>query len=126
MTSIHYYFLTVLPPIIETQPNSTSAQAGRTVTFSVVASGVGLTYQWFGPGGVALSDVPQEIAGARTPTLQIFNIQLDDEGTYQVRVSNAGGSVSSQFIILRIGKCINIFLHSFKQLLYTVRIFFHS
>ena len=99
---------TVLPPVIETQPNSTSVQAGRTVTFLVVASGVGLTYQWFGPGGVALSDVPQEIAGARTPTLQIFNIQLDDEGTYQVRVSNSGGSVSSQFIILTISKCIKL------------------
>ena len=71
----------------------------------MVASGEELTYQWFGPGGVALSDVSEEIAGARTSSLQILNIQSDDEGPYQVRVSNAGGSVSSAFIILTISEC---------------------
>ena len=108
---LYCYFTPVLPPIIERQPNSTSVQAGETVTFTVVASGEGLTYQWFGPGGVALSDVPEEIAGATASSLQIFNIQLDDEGTYQVRVSNAGGSVSSQFIFLTFSKCTYCILH---------------
>ena len=69
-----------------------------------MASGEGLTYQWFGPGGVVLSDVSGEIAGATTATLQIFNVQSDDVGRYQVQVSNVGGSVNSEFASLTISK----------------------
>ena len=70
----------------------------------MVASGEGLTYQWFGPGGVLLSNMPGEIAGVNTDTLQIFNIQSDDVGSYRVQVSNSGGSVNSDSVNLTIGK----------------------
>ena len=75
---------------------------GGSATFTVTASGEGLTYQWFGPGGVALSDTSGEIAGATTVTLQLFNIQSNDAGSYQAQVSNAGGSVNSVIITLTI------------------------
>ena len=70
----------------------------------MVVSGEGLSYQWFGPGGVALSDVAGKITGATTSTLQIFTAQLNNEGNYQVRVSNTGGSVVSDSANLTISK----------------------
>ena len=73
----------------------------------MVASG-GLIYQWFGPDRNPLSDVSGEITGTSTPTLQILNVQSDDVGSYRVRVTNAGGSVVSDTVVLRIGKlCLN-------------------
>ena len=77
--------------------------AGGSATFTVVASG-GLAYQWFGPGGMILSDVSGEITGTTTAILQIFNVQSDDVGSYQVQVSNVGGSVNSEFASLTISK----------------------
>ena len=70
----------------------------------MVASGGGLTYQWFGPGGVALSDIPRKIAGSGSSNLQIMNVQLNDIGDYQVHVSNAFGSVDSLVVSLTIGE----------------------
>ena len=90
-------------PEIETQPSNVSIGAGGSASFTVVASGQGLTYQWFGPDGVALSDIPGEIAGATTATLQIFNVQSNDTGSYQVQVFNVGGSVNSTSFSLTTG-----------------------
>ena len=70
----------------------------------MVASGEGLSYQWFGPRGAPLSDTPGEIAGATTATLQLLSIQSNDVGSYQVQVSNAGGSVNSDSVSLTIGR----------------------
>ena len=100
----YFLFLTVRAPLIVLQPRMVSVGVGGSATFTVVASGEGLTYQWLGPGGVALSDMPGEIAGATTSTLQIFNIQSNDAGSYQVRVSNTGGSVTSDPASLIIGR----------------------
>ena len=97
-------FFLVLPPVIETQPRSISIGSGRSATFTVVASRRELTYQWFGPGGVALSDTPGKITGATTATLQIFNIQSGDAGSYQVHVSNIGGVIESDEVTLTFGK----------------------
>ena len=72
----------------------------------MVASGQGLIYQWFGPGGVNLSDISGEISGATTATLQILNVQSDDLGSYQVHISSAGGSVTSNIVTLMLGRLI--------------------
>ena len=98
------YSTVVSPPVVETQPTSIGIGIGGSTTFTVVASGEGLTYQWFGPGGVTLSDIPGEISGATTATLQIFNIQSNDLGNYRVRISNVGGSVDSSSVTLSFGK----------------------
>ena len=97
-------FTAVLPPTIEIHPRSTSIGAGGSAIFTVVASGRELTYQWFGPGEVTLSDTPGKITGATTATLQIFNIESGDAGNYKVQVSNIGGSVESDVVTLTIGK----------------------
>ena len=96
-------------PEIETQPSNVSVGAGGSASFTVMASGQGLAYQWFGPDGMALSDIPGEIAGATTATLQIFNVQSNDTGSYQVQVFNAGGSVNSTSFSLTTGMRIILF-----------------
>ena len=92
--------------------------ASRSATFTVVAAGEGLTYQWFGPGGMILFDVLGEIAGATTATLQIFNVQSDDVGRYQVQVSNVGGSVNSEFsnVAISKGKLYLLFISLYNHL----------
>lgn len=96
--------LAVSPPTIEEQPEDVRATPGGMATFTVVASGEGLTYEWFGPGGVALSDSAGEIEGATAATLRILNVQPDDGGDYRVRISNGGGSVDSERVVLVVGK----------------------
>ena len=111
------YSTIVLPPVVEMQPTNIGVGGGRSATFTVVTSGEGLSYQWFGPGGVALSDTLGEIVGATTATLQIFNVQSDDLGNYQVRISNIGGSVDSNLVTLSFSKfekiCKTMYLFNF-------------
>ena len=73
---------------------------GGTATFTVVATGEELIYQWFGPGGVRLVNTPGEITGATSATLGILNVQFEDFGDYRVRISNAEGFVDSDVAIL--------------------------
>ncbi len=95
---------TVSQPVIEVQPINVIISAGGTATLTVVASGHGLSYQWFGPNGEALSDSAGVIGGSTTATLDIFNAQRDDAGDYFVRVSNAAGRVESEGAELLIGE----------------------
>ena len=93
----------VAPPTILEQPITVRVGVGQMATFTVVASGDGLTYQWFGPSGVALVDIPGKIAGATTASLRITNVESGDVGSYHVRVTNAGGSVNSASALLAAG-----------------------
>jgi hypothetical protein len=90
-----YLTVVALPPSILTQPSSQAANAGATVTLSVVAGGSPpLAYQWYfgqmplGNGG--------PFAGSATSTLTISDIQSSDAGSYYVVVTNATGSITSQ------------------------------
>ncbi len=86
-------------PAIDVQPSDVNAEAGGTATFSVEASGEGLSYQWFGPDGKPLSDSDGAIEGATTPTLRIINAGLDDAGGYKVRVTSASGRIVDSDIV---------------------------
>ena len=104
------------------QPRDINIRVNGTAALTVVASGEDLTYQWLGPDGTPLSDIPGKITGATTSTLEIFNIQSDDTRSYQVRVSNVGGSVNSDTATLALSK-INMYLYQSKLLiLYTCTI----
>ena len=111
------------------QPVSIDSGLGRVVAFTVVATGEGLTYQWLGPGGVPLTDVPGRITGATTATLQIVSVQIEDAGSYRVRVSNAGGSVDSDVVSLAISEgsiiTVSICIHDIlvKYMLLGINIF---
>ncbi|MEJ2406624.1 MAG: immunoglobulin domain-containing protein [Candidatus Thiodiazotropha sp.] len=72
------------PPVIGKQPVSQRVAEGRSVTLSVEATGVGLTYQWT-KEGVA-------ITAATSPSYTIASATLQDQGAYRVVVTNAQGA----------------------------------
>ena len=93
-------------PAIDVQPSDVNtAEAGGTATFTMEASGEGLlSYQWFGPGRDALTDVDGDIEGSNSSTLQIINVESGDAGDYTVVVTNSAGSVVSDAATLSIGE----------------------
>lgn len=76
------------PPSISVPPQSQTAGVGNNVTFSVAASGVGtLSYQW--------RKNSSNIGGATGSSYTISNVQTGDAGSYDVIVTNIGGSTPS-------------------------------
>ena len=75
------------PPVIGTAPRSQTQPIGGTATFSVVAGGSPLTYQW------RKGTVP--IGGATGATYTISPVTVGDAASYDVVVTNAQGSVTS-------------------------------
>jgi sugar lactone lactonase YvrE len=75
-------------PAITAQPQSASVVSGRPVTFIVSATGSGdLTYQWAKNG--------QNILGAQSSSLTIYNPSVSDSGSYTVTITNTLGSIVS-------------------------------
>ena len=81
-------------PSITTQPASQSVNVGANASFNVVASGSGLTYQWY-KDAVA-------IGSATSDTLALTNVQTSDAGSYTVKVTNSGGEVTSSAAVLTV------------------------
>jgi RHS repeat-associated protein len=81
-------------PVILTQPQSQSVLSGASVTFSVTASGTGMTYQW------RQNDV--EIPNASASSYTIASASPAVSGSYTVVVSNETGSVTSSEATLTI------------------------
>ncbi|MSU62969.1 MAG: hypothetical protein EXS31_11350 [Pedosphaera sp.] len=80
---------TTSPPTITLQPQSQTNTSGANVTFTVTATGTApLTYQWRFNGA--------NITGATSTTLTLAGIQKTQQGDYDVIVTNAGGSTTSQ------------------------------
>ncbi len=89
--------LTVTPcsaPTIQTQPISQTVLEGEDVTFSVVASGASLTYQW--------AKDAIDIVNATSATLQLTNLSQSDAGSYACMVSNNCETVISNVATLMI------------------------
>src|SRR5581483_11579497 len=79
---------------ISSQPTNQAACAGATVSFSVGVTGdTPYTYQWR-KGGNPLTDVGT-ISGSATATLTITGIVAGDVASYDVVVTNACGTVTS-------------------------------
>jgi hypothetical protein len=75
-------------PVITGNPASRTVLAGATVTFTGVATGTApLRYQWLKNGAV--------ISGATNAALTLASVTTAAAGSYQVRVSNAAGTVTS-------------------------------
>lgn len=78
----------VAAPAITTPPQAQSVDDGAAASFTVTASGNGLSYQWQRDGTA--------VAGATAATLNLGTVALADNGArFRVVVSNAGGSVTS-------------------------------
>ena len=86
---------TLAAPTITTQPSSQAVIDGRSMSFSVVASGTApLAYQW------KFNDA--NIAGATSMSYGITTTQPVNAGSYTVTVSNSVGSVTSNAAILTV------------------------
>ncbi len=84
---------------MQPSPANQIVPVGANVTYSVTATGSGLTYQWR-RNGIPID--PAINPSAATATLQLTNVQTSDSGTYDVVVSNAGGSVDSNDVSLTV------------------------
>lgn len=84
------------PPVITAQPqlSSLTVQVGSSVTLSCGAAGSEIAFQWLRDG--------RPIAGATSSTLTLDSVQLADTGSYTARISNAGGSVTSNAVTLKV------------------------
>lgn len=81
-------------PRIVTQPQSRAAVAFQPVSFSVVASGSGLTYQWY-EGGIVMG-------GETTSTLDVIASNTPGDTVYSVEVTAGGETIESDDAILTV------------------------
>ena len=89
------YPLPPVPPTIVMQPTSQSIQVGNTVLFSVSCTGdAPLTFQWYKNDAA--------IQGQVGSSFSIPSIAESDAGSYTVKVTNAGGSVTSAAAVLAV------------------------
>lgn len=87
--------LTINDPLIVSPPVSQTKAPGDSVTFSVTAMGTpSFKYQWR-KEGVALTD-------ATNSTLTLSNLQLSDDGNYDVLVSGPWGTSTSRVAVLSV------------------------
>lgn len=86
--------IVISPPTITASPVAQSVLNGTPVSFTVAASGTGpLTYQWR-KAGVALVN-SATVTGVTSATLSFSPAGPSDPGSYDVVVTNSGGSVAS-------------------------------
>ena len=86
-----------LIPLITSQPNDQSVNAGDPVVFNVVALGIPEpSYQWKHDGMV--------LTGATNATLSLPQAQSAEAGRYTVEVSNSEGTVISGAAVLMVGE----------------------
>lgn len=86
------------PPIITQHPVSQTVIPGQSVTFTVVATGAALTYQWQRNG--------VNIAGATSAGRTFNAVAGDNNAQYRVIVSNLGGSITSNAATLTVVSCV--------------------
>jgi uncharacterized delta-60 repeat protein len=95
--------LTVIDPVILQPPLSQSVSPGQSATFTVVAAGTSLKYQWR-KNAIA-------IAGATGTSLAMANLQSGNAGNYDVLVTNSFGSLTSAPAMLSVN---TVFVDSFN------------
>jgi alpha-tubulin suppressor-like RCC1 family protein len=90
------------PPSITQQPQDVTVAAGSDATFTVVAAGTSISYQWqrSNDGGTTFAD----IAGATNASHTLAGVQAaDNNALFRARVSNALGTVDSNAARLTVG-----------------------
>ena len=91
-------------PVITDQPtNQTDIAMCLDATFTVVAAGENLTYQWQ-YGGVDIMDITDMYSGTNTADLTVITVDASDEGAYVCNVSNENGAVTTALAFLSVGK----------------------
>lgn len=104
--------------MIDTQPlNQVDINGGQDATFTVMASGVMLVYQWL-KDGETISDTENTYSGTTSETLTVLSVDLSDEGVYSVIIANNANILSAPARltvcklkhVLIILSCVNLFL----------------
>ncbi len=96
-------------PVIDTQPTSVIGVLGEDASWTVAASGEGLSYQWYydpnilGPGNeVELID-GADYSGTETATLTLLVLEQTDIGKmFFCRITNGGGSVDTNYVTVNV------------------------
>jgi alpha-tubulin suppressor-like RCC1 family protein len=88
---------TPLPEIVA-DPVGATKEFGQSYRFEVLASGMGLTYQWKRDG--------QNVIGGSNPYLELASLTVSDSGSYAVTVSNSYGSVTSSPVYLSVTQAL--------------------
>jgi hypothetical protein len=78
---------TVIAPTITTPPTNQTAAVGNSISFSVMASGTDLAYQW--------RHSATNLPGRTDSTLVLSPVQITDAGSYDVVLTNSGGAFTS-------------------------------
>lgn len=86
-------------------PTATRADFGETITLTAAATGNnGFSYRWL-KNGVPLSDGPG-VSGAHTATLTLTGVTAATAGSYSVRITGPGGTVTSPATPVDVGPVI--------------------
>lgn len=93
-----YIFAGICTPLMSLQPVDSIVCAGDLVTFSIGASGIGISYQWR-KDGFDLVD-GGAINGATTSMLTIDPVTSGDAGEYDCVISNSCNSATSDVAML--------------------------
>ena len=89
-------------PSIVSPPGNQSSPPAANVTFDVTADGGELDYRWRRDGVPLDNNATQ--TGVDLPHLTLFNVDGNDEGEYDVVVTNAAGEVTSTTATLTIAE----------------------
>ena len=84
-------FTVMTPQQINIVPMFANVYLAQTATFSCVATGYSISYEWKVKSGYFLN----KVTGINSNTLIIPNVGLSDDNAYSCVASNEGGSVSS-------------------------------
>jgi len=103
-------------PTIIVHPSNAQVDEGGAITLSATAySTTNVTYQWRKGGFNLVSDgvhifgaTMNALSGTSTSTLQILGAQVDDEGYYDVVITNTAGYVISNQAYLIVGDPLEI------------------
>ncbi len=87
------------PPAITAQPKGTSVGENKSATFTVSASGSGLSYQWY---VIKKSGGPVKLAGKTASRLTFTATRAKNGWKYFCVVSNSGGVVYSRDVTLKV------------------------
>lgn len=85
------------PPAITQAPTDRTVPAGGSATFTVAATGTGLSYRWY-QDGVVLAD-GNGLTGTSTASLQVTGATTARAGTYSVLVSDGVGVAGAAAIL---------------------------
>jgi hypothetical protein len=86
------------PQILSVSPSSANIVVGTNITFTVDATGTGLTYQWE-QNGTKLTD-GSGISGSTTNVLALTDVQAAREGTYKVIVTDSSNLSATSSVSL--------------------------